>query len=657
MGLVTFKDGRFCWSGRFDERHIPKQAGFLWDSQARAWWTKYHERAAKLARYMDASAREELERWRREQAETIAASRATDAEIDVPAPAGLAYFGFQRAGVAYALVRFEAGQPGVIIGDEMGLGKTIQALGVANARPDFKRILVVCPASLKINWAREAGRWLVRQRPIQVVNGEQPDWTLSEAFYVCNYERLKVVPEDARFDLLVVDEAHYAKNPKAQRSKAVARLARRARHVLLLTGTPIANRPAELWHLLHIIQPREFPKFWPFAWRYCAPRHNGYGWDFSGASNLDELNARLRSGLMIRRLKAEVLQDLPAKIRQVIALPATGLERLLRAERAGLEAWERYQQLQQELLWAELAEDQETWRRLMQELETVTVAFEEMARARRELAAAKVPLVVAHLLDLLEAEQQVVVFAHHHEVIDALAAALREKGVSVVTLTGRDSQARRQEAVDAFQAGRARVFIGSIQAAGVGLTLTNARVAVFAEIDWVPANIQQAEDRIHRIGQRNAVLIQYLVVDGSLEARMAEAIAAKLGVIEQALDAEVQPDALTAEELQQSVVAPPKRERRPVPEIEDLDLRRAVGEALLIVAGFDPDHAAARNGVGFSKFDAPIGHRLAEVAAGGLLTPRQAGYALALAYRYRRQLPAELRKRIEQAYKEQLQPA
>ena len=657
MGLVTFKDGRFVWSGRFDERHVPKQAGWLWDSKERVWWTKIHQRAEKLVRYMDTSAREEIERWRREQAEAIAASRATDAEIDVPAPVGLAYFGFQKAGMAYALARFQAGQKGVIIADEMGLGKTIQALGVANARPDFKRILVVCPASLKINWKREAERWLVHQRPVFVVNGGEPDWTLPEALFICNYERLKAIPKDARFDLLVVDEAHYAKNPKAQRSKAVAQLARCSRHVLLLTGTPIANRPAELWHLLHIAHPREFAKFWPFAWRYCAPKSNGYGWDFSGASNLDELNARLRAGLMIRRLKAEVLQDLPAKIRQVIALPATGLERLLRAERAGLEAWERYQQLQQELLWAELAEDQETWRRLMQELEAVTVAFTEMARARRELAIAKIPLVVAHLLDLLEAEQQVVVFAHHHDVVDALAAALREKGVSDVTLTGRDSQARRQEAVDAFQAGRARVFIGSIQAAGVGLTLTAARVAVFAEIDWVPANIQQAEDRIHRIGQRDAVLIQYLVVDGSLEARMAEAIAAKLGVIEQALDADVQPDALTAEELQQPVVAPPKRERHPVPEIHNPELRRLVGEALLVVAGLDPDHAAVRNGVGFNRFDGAIGHRLAEVAATGLLTPRQAGYGLTLAYCYRRQLPAELRKRIEQAYKEQPQPA
>ncbi len=183
MGVLTFRDDRFIWRGTFDERHLPKGAGFLWDKEARCWWTKFADRAEKLILYADQTARAEIERWKQDRAETIAASRATDAEIDVPAPVGLAYYGFQRAGVAYALAAFQRGQKGVIIADEMGLGKTVQALGVVNARPDFRRILVVCPASLRINWAREAERWLTVSRPIYVINGHQPDWSAPLALY------------------------------------------------------------------------------------------------------------------------------------------------------------------------------------------------------------------------------------------------------------------------------------------------------------------------------------------------------------------------------------------------------------------------------------------------------------------------------------------
>jgi len=655
MGLVTFKDGRFVWSGRFDERHIPKQAGFLWDSRARAWWTKYHERAAKLARYMDASAREEIERWRREQAETIAASRAADASIDIPAPAGRQYLPFQRAGIAYVLERFARGQKGVLIGDEMGLGKTIQALGVVNARPDFQRVLVVCPASLRLNWAREAERWLIDGRRVQVINGGQPDWDLEKGLWVVNYERLKEVPDAVQFDLVVFDEAHYIKNEKAQRSRRAREIAARARHVLLLTGTPIANRPIELWHPLRVMgASRDFGGFWAFARRYCGAYNNGWGWDFRGASNLEELQAKLRAKWMVRRLKREVLAELPRKIRQVIPLPPdTALKRLIAQEQELRQALERAEELQARLREAEALEDEQAFREALAELEGLKEAFSEMARVRREIGLAKVPVVLQHIRDLLEEEQKIVLFAHHKDVVQALVAGLEE--FRPVVVTGDAALQARQAAVDAFQTDEGvRVFVGTLGAASTGITLTAARLLVFAEIDWVPATLQQTEDRIHRIGQQDVALIKYLVAEGSLEAYMAETVAGKLEVIEAALDGDVTGDQALQQELQAPVVPVGPRAasaftRQPRLEITDPASHELARRALRIIASMDQDFAQQRNSVGFSKLDVRAGHKLALLET---YTPAQAGYALRLAYRYRRQLPAELMKQVEQAYLE-----
>lgn len=650
MGTLTFRNEKFVWTGSYHERHLPKQAGFLWDRENRVWWTRFPERAVKLAAYADASARKALERWREERERTLEASRAANADISVPAPAGRQYLPFQRAGIAYVLARFDRGQKGVLIGDEMGLGKTIQALGVVNARPDFRRVLVVCPASLRLNWAREAERWLINSRPIEVINGGRPDWTHQEALWVVNYERLKEVPEAARFDLIIFDEAHYVKNEKAQRSRHARSLAARARHVLLLTGTPLANRPIELWNPLRIMgADRVFGGFWAYARRYCGAYHNGYGWDFRGASNLEELQVRLRERWMVRRLKRDVLKELPRKIRQVIPLPPdAALKRLIRQEQELQDALVRYDELLARLREAEALEDEEAFRAVLAELEGVKEAFSEMARVRREIGEAKVPIVLQHVQDLLEEEQKLVIFAHHKDVVRALADGLED--YRPVVVTGDSSLQERQNAVDAFQDDpTVRVFIGTLGAASTGITLTAARVAIFAEIDWVPATLQQAEDRIHRIGQQDVALVQYLVVEGSLEAYMAETVAQKLDVIDKALDA---PTARLEAEIElKTPIAPvsgARVQRAPRLEVVDPILHALARRALQAVAALDQDRAAVRNAVGFSKHDSRAGHRLASLPT---YTPAQAGYALRLAYKYRRQLPETLRRQVEQAWK------
>jgi SWI/SNF-related matrix-associated actin-dependent regulator 1 of chromatin subfamily A len=216
----------------------------------------------------------------------------------------------------------------------MGLGKTIQAIGVINADPSIKRVLVVCPASLKVNWARELNKWLVRRMSVEVANGNFP----RSDVVIINYDILKkwrTEIDQIKWDLLIVDECHYVKNSRALRTQALLGKHDRdpdkrikgieARKRIFMTGTPIVNRPSELWSLVEALDPQGLgSNFFQFMKRYTNATHNGYGWDFTGASNLDELQQRLRAKFMVRRLKSEVLTDLPAKRRQVIVLPPNG---------------------------------------------------------------------------------------------------------------------------------------------------------------------------------------------------------------------------------------------------------------------------------------------------------------------------------------------
>lgn len=273
-----------------------------------------------------------------------------------------------------------------------------------------------------------------------------------------------------------------------------------------------------------------------------------------------------------------------------------------------------------------------------------SVAFSEMSKVRHDLAVAKAPAVVEHVAEMLDGGvEKVVCWAHHHDVVDALRVGLERFGVVVVT--GETPAEDRQAAVDAFQGGAERVFIGSITAAGVGITLTAASVAVFAELDWVPGNVSQAEDRCHRIGQRDSVLIQHLVVDGSLDAQMVQTIMAKQAVADRVLDSG-EHAAADPVEIVGAVVggdaasAAVTRDRLgPIAERVSEEGRVAIHAGLRLLAAYDPDGASTLNGVGFSKIDVAVGHSLANTEA---LSPRQAALGALLVRKYRRQLPEEL---------------
>jgi len=571
LELIEPADGIFVLRTEYEDRSIPKRAGLRWHAGdkcrkrpciacehelGRVWWTRDILQALELADHADpelratilersepaAEEREEHERRAAratkirllERVRTLAASRAHDATIDVPSPDGHTYLPYQRAAIAFGLTRSS-----VLFADEMGLGKTIEALGVINADPEARRVLVVCPASLKLNWARECERWLVDRGPIGVAGKTFPD---EANVVIVNYDILGKWKQELGqpWDVLVADECHYVKNKDAKRSKALYEVV--ARRKLFLTGTPILNRPVELWAIVHALAPDEFDHFWNFAKRYCKPVRNRFGWEFTGATHLDELHERLRSTVMVRRTKAEVLPDLPPKRRQVIELASDHIAGLIAIETG---AWEEHRRRLNELRAVSRSGDERNEAQLAALRAGVNMAFGELAKLRQDTALAKVPLVVEHLKNVLDDAGKLVVFAHHRAVIRELAEPF---GDAAVTLTGDDDVTARQAAVDRFQDDPScRLFIGSITAAGLGLTLTASAHVVFAELDWVPAHLTQAEDRTHRIGQQDSVLVQHLVLQDSLDARMVGTLIKKQRVIDEAIDGGARDDLFGAD--------------------------------------------------------------------------------------------------------------
>lgn len=627
----------------YEDRAIPKSAGCRWDPDRKHWYTSDAAIAAKLADPDIANALLAEVRAREEQrAAAVEASRAGSSDVDIPCPEGLAYLPYQRAGIAAALSRTN-----VLFGDEMGLGKTIQAIGMINADPTLNKILIVCPAGLRLNWKRELEKWRTRKLTIHIVDSKV--WRDDYDITIINYDILTKHAAALRataWDLVVCDEAHYLKNPDAKRTQAVVGKEKKgvaviepikARRRMLLTGTPIPNRPIEGWTLFHYLDPGEFKSFFGYAIRYADASKGPCGWDFSGSANLPELQDKLRGSIMIRRLKADVLTELPAKRRAVIEIPANDAAHAVKAEN---EAWERQERtmlgLRTEVELSKASADPADYAAAVGKLKTaMQVAFGEMSRVRHATAVAKIPAVIEHLRNAIEDGSKVIVFAHHHDVIEALAT---EFGQQAVTLYGEIPMAQRQAVVDRFQTDpTCQVFIGGIQAAGVGITLTAASHVVFAEMDWVPGNVTQAEDRAHRIGQRNMVLVDHLVFEGSLDARMATILVEKQEVLAAALDTVTE---------QAPVVAVAEREHGAT---ESTNRAKIAGEAatmtperieaihsgLQMLAAMDQDHARDLNGMGFSRIDVQIGHSLAGCWR---LTAKQAALGAKLVNKYRRQL-------------------
>jgi len=447
-------------------------------------------------------------------AETVALSYAENADFD-----GLALGGelhpFQRAGVRYALDRRRT-----FIADEQGLGKTVQSLAALEADGAFPAV-VVCPASVKLNWEREARHWLPG-RSVAVLEGRtDAAWTAeieSAEIVVLNYDILEahldnLIARGPR--ALIFDESHYVKNPQAQRTKAALELATALPSDALrlaLTGTPILNRPEEL-----VAQLRALGRLGEFGSGARLTRR------FRSAGSDDRLHWNLRARCYVRRTKKQVLPQLPSKRHDTVPILLSNEHDYRMAEQDVI-AWLQSLPLDLGTIDAKVA---------------AALRAEQLVRLNnlRQLAAGgKLPTALAWITDFLASDEPLVVFAEHI----AIQQAVIERFPESVHILGSDSATNRQRAVDDFQSEDGpQLIVCSMKAASQGLTLTRASNVAFLELDWTPARHDQAEDRLHRIGQDSAVTAWYLLAPNTIDETMAELLERKRNVINAVTDGQV----------------------------------------------------------------------------------------------------------------------
>lgn len=550
MAVLKFieKRNRWEWKGSFEERTIAKEAGFFWDGLNKVWYTNDDRKARKLDKYIvvdlppDTTDVNTLDK-----ANPAYASYALTSDIEVEAPEGLAYREYQKAAIDFLVNRHKA----ALLADPPGAGKTIEIAGYLNKlhenTPDYNlRVLIVSPASLVLTWERELKKWLTYDAYVYVFRsgGRKSKVSFAEPdICICSYEKLcslfapyyemkkdrngyvqfSMKPEIQKYyDVVVLDEAHYCKSETSRRTWVALSFAAGACRRVYMTGTPMLNRPIELWPLVHTLRPDIFPDKERYAYHFCQ-RHlrevwiknkNGMPtkkmvWDESGAANIPELNRILRENMMIRREKKDILPELPAKMVQTVVLPAKP---------------------------DELAEEMEIWHRMVSRYgvdDAILKMFGssvgsddmgEMAQIRQRVALAKIPYVLEFVENLISSgERKVIIMAHHRAVVAELVEKFKAAKYNPVTVVGGMSTDEKQKAVDNFQNNpEVHVFIGNIRAAGVGLTLTASHSVVFAELDFTPGVMEQAMDRAHRLGQTETVNVYQLVLEDSLDSYLIE---------------------------------------------------------------------------------------------------------------------------------------
>jgi SWI/SNF-related matrix-associated actin-dependent regulator 1 of chromatin subfamily A len=386
-----------------------------------------------------------------------------------------------------------------ILADDMGLGKTTSTI-VAALESGAKKILIICPASLKINWQREIENY--SDRSVYISEGK--NFSQEHDFVIINYDIIKNFHDvkkksdskilGANFDLVVVDEAHYIKNGQAQRTKLINDLVKKVDRLWLLTGTPMTSRPMDYFNLLSLVDSPVAKNWMAYAIRYCGGYQFNAGgrkiWNVTGASNLEELRDRT-SGLTLRRLKQDVL-DLPDKIITPVYLRLKS---------------KQYEEVMGDYYnWYEKNPD---------ESKSLTVQFTKLTQVRQVIAEEKVIQTIELAENIIEQGKKVIIFCNFTNSLDRI---IQHFGKTAVRLDGSMSKPERQNSVDKFQEDdKVKVFVGNIKAAGVGITLTAGEAVIMNDLSFLPSDHSQAEDRAYRYGQKNNVLVYYPIFENTIE--------------------------------------------------------------------------------------------------------------------------------------------
>jgi len=401
-----------------------------------------------------------------------------------------------------------------ILADDMGVGKTTSAV-IAALEVNVKKILIICPASLKINWQREIENY--SDRSVYICEGK--NFSTEHDFLIINYDILKNFYDlkdienslitKANFELIIIDEAHYISNGQAQRTKLVNSFVKQSKYLWLLTGTPMTSRPMNYFNLLSLIESPVAQNWMAYAIRYCQGYQFKAGnrkvWNVTGASNLEELRDRT-SRQFLRRLKTEVL-DLPDKIITPVYL------RLNSKQYMGL-----------------MGEYYDWYDKKKEESSSLTVQFSMLMKVRQVIAEEKIKHTIELAQNIIDQDKKVIIFTNFTGVLQKIHEHF---GKQSVYLDGSCSNPKRQHAVDEFQNNdKIKVFVGNLIAAGAGITLTAGEAVIMNDLSFVPAHHQQAEDRSYRYGQKNSVSVYYPIFDNSIEGIIYDMLSNKKNVID-----------------------------------------------------------------------------------------------------------------------------
>jgi SWI/SNF-related matrix-associated actin-dependent regulator 1 of chromatin subfamily A len=421
-----------------------------------------------------------------------------------------------------------------ILADDMGLGKTTSTI-IAALEANSKKVLIICPATLKINWKREIENY--SDKSIYIAEGK--NFNTDADYVIINYDIIKNFHDPkkkddseilkANFDLVIVDEAHYIKNGQAQRTKLINDLVKTVDRLWLLTGTPMTSRPMDYFNLLSLVDSPVSKNWMAYAIRYCQGYQFNVGgrkvWNITGASNLDELRERT-AATILRRLKENVL-DLPDKIITPVYLRLKS---------------KNYEEVMGEYYdWYDKNPD---------ESKSLTVQFSKLTKVRQIIADEKISQTIEIAENIIEQDKKVIIFCNF---TDSLNKIIEHFGKSAVKLDGSMSKPERQRSVDEFQDNpKVKVFVGNIKAAGVGITLTAAEAVIMNDLSFLPSDHAQAEDRAYRYGQKNNVLVYYPIFENTIEGVIYDILNNKKQVIATVMgDNQITTDA--AEEILQKI--------------------------------------------------------------------------------------------------------
>lgn len=506
---------RFIFTCNFYDRHIPKAAHFLWDNPQKQWYTEDVKVAARLREYADDTAKEKLKAVLLERKSWTG---------DVLTPENTTLYPFQIEATIFALERNRS-----YLALDPGLGKTPVAATVLNSitKGFFRKtkVIYVAPPFLVQNVICEFEKWLIPARDKFLGTTVSPyrideNWGMADVVVVPDslIHKEEVFKDLRRYHdyakkhkaicIGIVDETHRFKTDTAKRTKALFNLVRDFEKTVFLSGTPMPNSPIELFTVLSNAAPEciDFMNKFEYGEYYCGAKKTAFGWDFSGAQNLTELRKKIMPAFMLRMKKTDVLKELPPKIEEPVILSYDQPAKIIAMEEKLLEH-HSVEDLMKSVIASEVSEDGETI---------------HLSTYRKELGKVKAEASIDFIKDILEQGEAVLVFAIHTEVIETLSTALSK--FNPIVITGKTPMKERQGLVEIFQNSPAnhQLFIGNIMAAGTGFTLTKASRVVFVEFSWSPSDNEQAADRAHRIGQKDSVLVQYLVFKDSIDRTILE---------------------------------------------------------------------------------------------------------------------------------------